>query len=164
MEQSAPNAHLSDPNLDKEYQELLNGLTTNQLRFIVARLDSKSDAEAARMIGMDEKTPVRWAEKKQIDRALELAAYDGAVLALTMRRKTLPRAMAVKIAGLESVDERVRQSAATELIEAELGKALQRAEVRAQLEVERISDDELIGEIRRILDASPAPQADSAEG
>lgn len=129
MNRNAPNLHLSDPKLDIEYQDILNGLTTNQLRFLVARLDAKSDAEAARMIGMDEKTPVRWPEKKQIDLALELAAYDGAVLALTMRRKILPKAMAVKIAGLESKDEKVRQSAATELIEGELGKAVQKSEL-----------------------------------
>lgn len=162
MDQNLPYAHLSDPQLDQEYQALLNGLTTNQLRFVVARLDSKSDAEAARMLGMDERTPIRWPEIDQIRRALDLAAMDGAVLALTMRRKVLPRAMAVKIAGLESADERVRQAAATELIEAELGKALQRAEVRAQLEVERISDDELISELKRALDAVAAQQTDSA--
>lgn len=165
MNRNAPNLHLSDPKLDTEYQDILNGLTTNQLRFLVARLDAKSDAEAARMIGMDEKTPVRWPEKKQLDRALELAAYDGAVLALTMRRKTLPKAMAVKIAGLESKDERIRQAASTELIEGELGKAVQRSELTGRdgqpVQVQTISDEELLSELRAMLDSGTESASDS---
>jgi hypothetical protein len=129
MIQSEPNARLSNPELDAEYQELLNGFSFLQLRYITARMETKSDKEAARLIDIDDKTPARWPEKKQIDRALELAARDGAVLALTMRRKVLPRAMAVKISALESDDEKVKQSASTELIEWELGKANQPTEL-----------------------------------
>lgn len=165
MTRNAPNAHLSDPKLDQEYQELLNGLTTNQLRFLVARMDCKSDAEAARMLGMDEKTPTRWPEKEQINRALELAIYDGAVLALTMRRKALPRAMAVKISGLESNDERVRQSASTEIIEGEVGKAVQRNELTGKgggpIQVQDMTDDEILVELKGIYGSAESDGTDS---
>lgn len=122
MSENAIKEHLSDIELDQEYQIILDQLTPIQYRFIVARLEEKSDFAAARVIGIDEKTPGRWPEKKLIDRALQLAARDGVVLALTMRRKALPRAMAVKISGLQSDDERIRQSSSTEIIEGELGK------------------------------------------
>jgi hypothetical protein len=140
MNQNAPNAPLSDAELDAEYQTILNQLTPIQYRFIVARLECKSDAEAARMLGLDEKTPTRWDEKKLINRAIELATRDGVVLALTMRRRSLPRAMAVKISGLESDNEKIRQDASTEIIEGELGKATQKSETSVKGSINLIWD------------------------
>jgi len=62
-------------------------------------------------------------------------AYDGVLTALEIRRRNLARAMAVKAAGLDSRDERIRQNAATEIIEWELGKANQKTESKNSGEV-----------------------------
>jgi hypothetical protein len=55
-------------------------------------------------------------------------AMDGVYTALEIRRRALPEAMAVKAAGLQSDNERIRQQVSTEIIEWELGKATQKTE------------------------------------
>jgi len=103
--------------------DILKQLTITQLRFIVARNESKSDREAAEMIGISPSTVKGWDNKAQVDEAIRLMLFDGIVMARTLRRRNLAKAMAVKVAGLNSVDEKLRQSVATEIVEWEMGKA-----------------------------------------
>lgn len=106
---------------------ILPQLTTNQLRYIVARQECATDGEAAEMIGIKPDTVYRWPEL--VKEAARLMAGDGVFVAREMRRRALPKAMAVKVAGLDSDDERLRQSVATEIVEWELGTATQRQEI-----------------------------------
>jgi len=107
--------------------ELLPQLTTNQLRYLVARQEYATDGEAAQAIGMKPNTIYKW--PKLVDEALHLMSSDGVLVAREMRRRSLPKAMAVKVAGLDSDDEKLRQGVATEIIEWELGKPMQRNEL-----------------------------------
>ena len=81
-------------------------------------------------------------------------AYDGIITALEIRRRNLAKAMLVKANGLDSGDERLRQSVATEFIEWELGRATQKAEVTGKdggkLEIETSYSD---GEAARTIAA-----------
>ena len=106
-----------------ELAKILNQLTITQLRFIVARNESKSDREAAEAIGISPSTVKGWDNKAQVDEAIRLMLFDGVIMARTLRRRNLAKAMAVKVAGLDSGTEKIRQDAATEIIEWELGKA-----------------------------------------
>lgn len=106
--------------------EILSQLSTTQIRFIIARNETKSDKEAAEIVGISTSTVRNWGEdgaKKLVDEAVRLMAFDGVITALELRRRNLAKAMAVKAAGLDSDNERIRQDAATEIIEWELGKA-----------------------------------------
>ena len=107
-------------------------LTTNQLRWIVARQECTTDGEAAEMIGVKPDTMYRWPEI--VKDAARLMAGDGVYVAREMRRRALPKAMAVKTAGLDSDDEKIRQGVATEVIEWELGKAQSRTDVTSKCE------------------------------
>lgn len=107
--------------------EILPQLTTNQLRYIVARQECATDGEAAEVIGVKPDTVYRWPEI--VKEAARLMAGDGVFVAREMRRRALPKAMAVKVAGLDSNDERLRQNVATELIEWELGTATRKTDV-----------------------------------
>jgi len=118
----------SDEALAQEYENILEQLNVNQCRFIVARLEHPTDSAAARSIDIDERTPLRWPEKPLIDRAIKICVKNAALMALGMRRKALPKAMAVKISGLDSLDEDLRQQVAKEIIEGELGRPTQRNE------------------------------------
>ena len=60
-----------------------------------------------------------------IDQTVKMMIADGLVTALHIRKRNLAKAMAVKVAGLDSDDERLRQGVATEVIEWETGKAKQ---------------------------------------
>jgi len=106
-----------------ELAKILNQLTITQLRFIVARNESKSDREAAEAIGISPSTVKGWDNKAQVDEAIRLMLFDGVIMARTLRRRNLAKAMAVKVSGLDSVDEKLRQSVATEIVEWEMGKA-----------------------------------------
>jgi len=52
-------------------------------------------------------------------------ASDGLIVAHHVRRRNLAKAMLVKVAGLDSDDERTRQNVSTEIIEWEMGRAQQ---------------------------------------
>jgi hypothetical protein len=108
-----------------QLQEALRRLSMTQIRFCIARLEHKSDKDAAQSIGIAEQTVYSWENKSQVREVVELMRYDGMITALEIRRRNLAKAMAVKAAGLESDNEKVRQDVATELIEWELGKASQ---------------------------------------
>ena len=118
------------PNATTERLEaVLAELTTDQKRFLVARLECSKDKDAAKMIGVSENTVKAWKYKgAPIDEALDLMACDGIVFARHVRRRSLAKAIMVKKAGLDSDDEGLRQKVATEFIEWEMGKATQRSE------------------------------------
>ena len=106
---------------------MLSCLSLDEIRFLVARSEVTTDKEAARIIGLSPSTVKGWPmERKELIRgALRLMAEDGLITALHLRRRSLAKAMAVKVKGLEAEDDRLRQSVATEIIEWELGRAAQ---------------------------------------
>ena len=109
-----------------ELQQVLDKLTIDQIRFIVARQQFSTDKEAAKQIGVKPDTVYQWKHKGiPIDEAVRLMAMDGLVVAQHVRRKALAKAMLVKVGGLDSSNEGARQRAATEIIEWEMGKAEQ---------------------------------------
>lgn len=108
---------------------LLSQLSIVQIRFCVARLETKTDKQAAADIGITDGVVKNWnddGKKAIVDETVRLMAYDGVATARELRRRNLAKAMAVKIAALESDNEKIKQDAATEIIEWEMGKALQK--------------------------------------
>ncbi len=98
-------------------------LSTDQIRFVVARQECATDKEAAEAIGIKPDTVYHWPDA--VKEAVRLMASDGIVVATHVRRRNLAKAMLAKVAGLDSMDENVRQRVATEIIEWEMGKAKQ---------------------------------------
>lgn len=146
----------------EQLEAVLLQLTTDQIRFIVARQDVATDKAAAEEIGVSADTISRWKrEGVPIDDAVRLMALDGMVTALHIRKRHLAQAMAVKVAGLKSDDERLRQGVATEVIEWELGKATQKQEHTGAgggpIEVENnvtVTDGERIARVVAMADAA----------
>ena len=121
-------------NSSSELDEALWRLTPDQIRFVVARQECPTDKEAAEQIGISPATVSYWKTKgAPIDDALRLMAVDGLVTALHIRKRNLTKAMLVKVAGLDSGDERLRQGVATEIVEWELGRATQTTEITGKL-------------------------------
>lgn len=114
-----------------ELDELLKVLTTDQIRYVIARQETSTDKEAARKIGVSNSTVSVWGEP--VKRAVQLMAIDGVHVAREILRRNLPKAMAVKAAGLESDNEKVRQDAATEIIDREMGKPLQKSKNETEI-------------------------------
>ncbi len=119
-----------ETSLNTELDAVLSRLTMDQIRFVIARQEAFSDKEAAENLNIKPKAVSNWKQSgAPIDEACHLMAMDGMITMLHIRRRVLAKAMAVKAAGLESDNERVRQSVATEIIEWESGKATQKQEL-----------------------------------
>ena len=117
-------------------QDVLSCLSLDQIRFVVARQDYSTDKEAATAIGIKPDTVYQWKHKGiPIEEACELMLYDGLITALHVRKRNLVKAMMVKVAGLDSESEGLRQKVATEIIEWETGKANQPIEHKGELTV-----------------------------
>jgi len=96
---------------------------------VIARQDCSFDKDAAEAIGISARTVKQWkADGAPIDDAVRLMALDGLIVATELRRRHVAKAMAVKVAGLDEDDNKLRQGVATEIIEWEMGKATQRTE------------------------------------
>ena len=109
------------------FEAVLGKLSNDQLRFVVARQEFATDKEAAEAVDIKPNTVYHWPDV--VKEAVRLMSLDGLISALHIRRRNLAKAMMVKVGGLDSEDERVRQSASTEIIEWETGKATQRQEL-----------------------------------
>ena len=109
--------------ISERLSAILSQLSVDQIRFIVARQEHNSDKDAAESIGLKPDTVYRWPDI--VGEAAKLMAADGVVVASHLRRRHLVKAMLVKVSGLDSEDEPVRQKVATEVIEWEMGKAAQ---------------------------------------
>lgn len=106
----------------------LNGFTIEQRKWIVARLLSTSDAAAARAVGVHPSTVCKWPEKDELDRTVEALLADPMAQALTMILDAVPEAARVKIDGLRSRKENVRQSSASEILDRVIGRPRQKME------------------------------------
>lgn len=117
----------TDSNETETLDEILRTLTVEQLRFVVARQNCNSDAEAAKTIGISKGTVSRWPDN--VEKAVRLMLLDGVHVAQELLRRALNDAVQVKIDGLQSRHENIKQAAATEIIDRMMGKPTQRQEV-----------------------------------
>ena len=113
-----------------ELENVIAQLSFNQLRFITERQYCATDKAAAENLGIKPNTVSQWKhEGVPIDKALELMAYDGVITAKQIRRRSLVKAMMVKVAGLDLTDDAIAQRVATEIIEWEMGRAMQPSQI-----------------------------------
>lgn len=129
MQSGVTDENQGKPSADR-FQTIIAGLSTDQTRFVIARNEYPTDKKAAKAIGVKPATVSDWKYKGiPIDEAVKLMAVDGLIVAQELRRRNLGKAMGVKVAGLDSDSERTRQGVASEIIEWEMGKAMQRKEI-----------------------------------
>ena len=134
----------------QDLERLLAQLTVEQIRFVVARQEHNTDKAAAKAAGVPAGSIKNWKHRGvPLDAAVKLMAMDGVVAALHIRRKGLAKAMAIKYEGLESKDKRLQQSVATEFVEWELGKAMQRQEVTGASGKDLLPVDELLAALKK---------------
>lgn len=133
--------------LQARFKEILDQLSADQIRFVVARLEHPSDKEAAEAIGVAPSTVYKWPD--EVKEAVRLLACDGVIAARHIRRKALANAMLVKVGGLTSQDEKIRQAVATEIIEWELGRAMQTNQIGGLEGKPLLSVAELVAAMRQ---------------
>jgi len=100
--------------LSKAEQSLLKPI---QVDFIRERLQSTTDAAAARAIGRTPAAISQWKNKLVIDAIVTRLQAAPILQAQQVLIDAAVKASMVKIEGLESVDETVRQSAASDILD-----------------------------------------------
>ena len=111
----------------ERFADIWAGLGHNQRRFVIAMLESKTKREAAESIGVQPNTAYKW--NGDTDLAIELARADLQAAALGILHVANSKAAAVKVAGLDSDHEKIRQDAASEILDRNLGKPTMRQEI-----------------------------------
>lgn len=122
-----------------ELDAALSSLTTDQLKYIEARI----------RLGTDQAVSLEWGKKgpnsmyqwkrsrepKLLKKIINWLQLEKTAAAEEVLRRHLLKAVNVKTGGLDSVDERLRQAAATEILDRTMGKPMQRVEQKTQAEV-----------------------------
>jgi hypothetical protein len=105
-------------------EELSAACDATQRAWAIARLTSKDDTEAARRVGITPDTVYMWRARgyRQHDELLEELGRDAIHAARFALKQALGPAVAVKVAGLGSRHEGIRQAASTEIQDRNLGK------------------------------------------
>ena len=116
-----------------KFAELWHALTPTQKRFAVAMQEHPTKKEAAAAIGIVPSTAYNW--NGIVNDVLDFMTEQVALATLGIIQANATKAAMVKSAGLDSDDERIAQAAATEILDRNLGKAMQRAEVKQSGEV-----------------------------
>ena len=98
-------------------QELVQGFSLDQLRFLAVRPYLRSDREAARAIGRAAETVCRWENKADVDEAVRLMLTDGVVVAGEIMRRALPKAASEIVDELGHKQVAIRHKAAVEVLD-----------------------------------------------
>lgn len=106
--------------MNERAQTILSNATLTQVQWVVARLTSKSDAIAAKKVGVANTTVSDWANKAELDEAVNLLLLEGAESALLILKHGAAQAAKVVVDALKSKNIDARLRAATII----LGKQL----------------------------------------
>ena len=80
----------------EEFEAICSQLSTDQIRFVVARQDHNSDKAAAEFLGISPNTVKDWKYKgAPIDEAVQMMALDGLIMAANIRKRNLSKAMLI---------------------------------------------------------------------
>ena len=90
-------------------------------------LECNTKKEAAEAIDLQPDTVYRWGDV--VDEVIDLLVEDAKATAVGMLTSALHKAVMVKLAGMDEDDARIRQDAASEIIDRVLGKATSKTEL-----------------------------------
>ena len=110
----------------REFADIWNELTPTQRRFVVAMQEHPTKKEASAAIGISPNTAYNW--PPIVDEAVSFAINNVALATLGIIQANAIKAAMIKAKGLDSDDEKIAQAVATEIIDRNLGKAIQRSE------------------------------------
>jgi len=105
--------------------KILANATPEQCKWVMARLATKTDREAAKRVNVHPTTVSRWDNKAELDRAVNLLLKEPREAALAILTDAVVDAARIKVSGLGSGG---KQQAATEILDRVLGKSTQRLE------------------------------------
>lgn len=124
------NSESTEKSISERFSAIWAQLNHNQRRYVVAMQESSTKREAAQAIDLEPDTVYRW--PTLVDEAVELMALNIKDAAIDILANAAVKAAMIKVAGLDSSNEKIRQDAATEILDRQLGKPLQKSEVAGE--------------------------------
>ena len=109
-----------------KFQSIWRKLNYNQRRFVVSMPEYSSKKECAENLDLAPGTVYGWPDI--VDKAIEMYQDHVSDVATIILADSISKAALVKVAGLDSGDERIKQMSATEILDRYFGKAKQRTE------------------------------------
>jgi len=89
----------------RDAKEILASATPLQVRWVMARLVSKTDQKAARAVGIHPTTVSRWSNKVELEKAINILLREPVEAALTVLQKAAIDAASVLVSELERKDK-----------------------------------------------------------
>lgn len=129
--------------LGTDLEQLLKGLTIDQLRYVSARAQCTTDQQAADAAHISRSTLTRWKQDAPIDEVVRLIAQDSVLVAREKLRRAAAQAVDVLTDDLEARrHSKIRQDAAKDVLDRLGVKAPQQVDVTAtgDLRIEYIND------------------------
>lgn len=105
--------------------DVLKRLSAVQIRYVIARIEGKTQQDAAKACRLGESTYYSWANRGDVDEAIRLIALDGVVTAREVLRRNVATAALELADQLHSKRSMDRYRAAVEILDRVLGKATQ---------------------------------------
>lgn len=131
----------------ERFAQIWHSLNRNQKRYIAIVGEFSTKAEAAEAIGISASTVYHW--PKVVEEAVRLLQLDLLAGAREELRAAVSRAALVKTGALDEEDARLRQAAASEILDRVLGKATPRPDAGgegvSEVVVRYENDDQLQG-------------------
>ena len=114
-----------------ELQAILDKLEDRELDYVLERSKVSKDSEAFRAMGISPSTFYGWDKERReyLAETAQRLKRANAVRATMVLQGAVEKAAQVKVSGLESRKDNVKQGAATEILDRMLGKPTQRQEV-----------------------------------
>jgi len=125
-----PDQEMTEDTPGSDLRAILRQLTPEQKRYVRWRPWCNSNTEAAKRARVSINTVNSWRKAgTPIDEAVALLSDDGIVMAGEILHDAIVEAAEIKVAGLRSRNERMRQDVSSEILDRKLGKPTQRQEV-----------------------------------
>jgi len=114
-----------------DLRTILDQLEDKRLDYVQARSRVNSDAAAIRECGMSKTAYYNWPEdeRKRLNEIAQMFKRETAARALMVLQDAAVQAAEVKVSGLKDRDSRVKQSAASEILDRTVGKATEKIDV-----------------------------------
>jgi hypothetical protein len=115
--------------------ELLEQCSPEQVKWVLRRLTSKTDAEAAKAIGISPETVSRWKQTAPLDEAVSLLLKDSVAGAQRILQQALQDAAQVTVDALHDKGARNGLPAAKEIMDRAGMPTVQKQGVDGELEI-----------------------------
>lgn len=114
-----------------DLRTILDNLEDKRLDYVIARARCHSDIDALRESGIGKSAFYQWPreERDHLNDIAQQVKRETATIALMKLTDAAVRAAEVKIAGLSSHNEHVKQDVATEILDRTIGKPTQKTDV-----------------------------------